>query len=49
MLDEVLVELRAICSAVTDGDAGSDMETPIATGADDSADRAAPETTREDR
>ncbi|MEZ3162997.1 PH domain-containing protein [Halorubrum sp. RMP-47] len=49
VLAEILVELRAIRSAVTDDGTGGDVETPIATGEDVGTDRTASETAREDR
>ncbi|ELZ32997.1 PH domain-containing protein [Halorubrum ejinorense] len=49
VLAEILVELRAIRSAVTDDGAGGDAETPTATGEDVGAERTASETAREDR
>ena len=49
VLADILVELRAIRSAVTDDGAGGDAETPTATGEDVGAERTASETAREDR
>ncbi|ELZ49347.1 hypothetical protein C464_04613 [Halorubrum coriense DSM 10284] len=49
VLAEILVELRAIRSAVTGEEARIDAETPTATGEDAGSERSAPEGAHEDR